>query len=377
MVCQVDLVSGLVSVCSETCRSLFILPPLPSSPCSLAQTRETFADKPSGYVCLSTTQKRLTELNLTPLLSSAGANEDAKGTAYHLTIDANAAKHPVHTGISAHDRALCSRLVADGAPAADFTRPGHIMTLRYTPGGTRVRTGHTEAAVGKYWSRGGGRRRRRRSSGDDGMARVPSGARARGRASLMVDSRADARPLLPRRPAARGPALRARAPDRSRRQHGAPRRLVEVCARVGHQGHLDRRPTGVPQLGQGGQGPQGLGGSVSLHSSCINDRRQIPRERNAVQMVYRHGAEEASGRRLGRKDAVGRKEARLQHISVSFASAWTRILARPPARQRLLRSTSPCDASDGRLIAPETADSLNPLRPCAAYHSTLIRPLLT
>lgn len=91
----------------------------------------------------------MTELNLNPLLSSSGANEDAKGTAYHLTIDANAAKHPVHTGISAHDRALCSRLVAEGAPADDFTRPGHIMTLRYTPGGTRNRTGHTEAAVGE------------------------------------------------------------------------------------------------------------------------------------------------------------------------------------------------------------------------------------
>lgn len=31
----------------------------------------------------------------------------------------------------------------------DFTRPGHMVTLRYTPGGTRVRRGHTEAAVGE------------------------------------------------------------------------------------------------------------------------------------------------------------------------------------------------------------------------------------
>lgn len=93
---------------------------------------------------------RLAELNLPPLLAASGSSEDPKGTAYHLTIDANGAKHPTSTGISAHDRALAARLVAEDAAADEFTRPGHLMTLRYTVGGTRVRFGHTEAAVGEF-----------------------------------------------------------------------------------------------------------------------------------------------------------------------------------------------------------------------------------
>ncbi|GMK57209.1 hypothetical protein CspeluHIS016_0400430 [Cutaneotrichosporon spelunceum] len=101
----------------------------------------------SGFICLSMPPSRLAELRLPPLLPATGSSEDPKGTAYHLTIDANNAKHPSTTGISAPDRALASRLVADGAAADEFTRPGHLVTLRYMPGGTRVRFGHTEAAV--------------------------------------------------------------------------------------------------------------------------------------------------------------------------------------------------------------------------------------
>jgi hypothetical protein len=41
------------------------------------------------------------------------------------------------------------RLIADGAGEEEFTRPGHLVTLRYTVGGTRRRRGHTEAAVGE------------------------------------------------------------------------------------------------------------------------------------------------------------------------------------------------------------------------------------
>lgn len=97
---------------------------------------------------------RLAELRLPPLLAATGSSEDPKGTAYHLTLDANSSKHPTGTGISAHDRAYVSRLLASGASADEFTRPGHLVPLRYTPGGTRVRFGHTEAAVGecRAWS---------------------------------------------------------------------------------------------------------------------------------------------------------------------------------------------------------------------------------
>lgn len=57
------------------------------------------------------------------------------------------------TGISAHDRAYVSRLIADGAGEEDFTRPGHLVTLRYTEGGVRERRGHTECAVGEFYVR--------------------------------------------------------------------------------------------------------------------------------------------------------------------------------------------------------------------------------
>jgi 3,4-dihydroxy 2-butanone 4-phosphate synthase/3,4-dihydroxy 2-butanone 4-phosphate synthase/GTP cyclohydrolase II len=72
-------------------------------------------------------------------------NEDAKGTAYTVSCDAAIG---VSTGISATDRALTARILADpqSTPAA-ITRPGHIFPLRAVKGGVRERPGHTEAAV--------------------------------------------------------------------------------------------------------------------------------------------------------------------------------------------------------------------------------------
>lgn len=107
----------------------------------------------SGFVCLSLPLSRLSELDLPPLLPPSGTSQDPKGTAYHLTLDANTSRHPTSTGISAHDRAYTSRLIASGeAGKGEFTRPGHLVTLRYTPGGVKKRRGHTEAAVGRSTS---------------------------------------------------------------------------------------------------------------------------------------------------------------------------------------------------------------------------------
>lgn len=73
-------------------------------------------------------------------------NEDPKGTAYTITVDA--ASDEVSTGISAHDRALTCRWLADGGRGkADFRRPGHVVPLQAKVGGVRERAGHTEAAV--------------------------------------------------------------------------------------------------------------------------------------------------------------------------------------------------------------------------------------
>src|SRR6187402_1063321 len=72
-------------------------------------------------------------------------NEDPRGTAYTVTVDA---ADRLSTGISAADRAHTLRVLADPAsqPKSLF-RPGHILPLRAVDGGVRERDGHTEAAV--------------------------------------------------------------------------------------------------------------------------------------------------------------------------------------------------------------------------------------
>lgn len=71
--------------------------------------------------------------------------QDPKQTAFTVTVDY---KHGTSTGISAADRALTLRKLADPhAVASDFNRPGHVFPLRYAKGGVLTRRGHTEAAV--------------------------------------------------------------------------------------------------------------------------------------------------------------------------------------------------------------------------------------
>jgi 3,4-dihydroxy 2-butanone 4-phosphate synthase len=73
-------------------------------------------------------------------------NADPLITAYTISIDSN--DPSVTTGISAHDRALtCRQLANPNIKAENFRRPGHILPLRAREGGVRERRGHTEAAV--------------------------------------------------------------------------------------------------------------------------------------------------------------------------------------------------------------------------------------
>lgn len=73
-------------------------------------------------------------------------NADPNRTAYTVSVDADLPE--VTTGISAHDRSLTCRLLADpNAKPGMFRRPGHIIPLQARDGGVRVRRGHTEAAV--------------------------------------------------------------------------------------------------------------------------------------------------------------------------------------------------------------------------------------
>jgi 3,4-dihydroxy 2-butanone 4-phosphate synthase / GTP cyclohydrolase II len=96
----------------------------------------------SGVLCVALTAGECLRLNLPPMTER---NEDPKGTAYTISVDA---RDDVTTGISASDRARTIKMLAQPeTTAADLTRPGHIFPLRAVDGGTSARRGHTEAAV--------------------------------------------------------------------------------------------------------------------------------------------------------------------------------------------------------------------------------------
>lgn len=96
----------------------------------------------SGYLCAPMPHEWADRLDLPPMVAH---NEDARGTAYTVSVDAATG---VGTGISAADRARTLNVLADeSATAGDLIRPGHVLPLRAVPGGVRQRGGHTEAAV--------------------------------------------------------------------------------------------------------------------------------------------------------------------------------------------------------------------------------------
>ncbi|MDH6114449.1 3,4-dihydroxy 2-butanone 4-phosphate synthase/GTP cyclohydrolase II [Kitasatospora sp. MAP12-15] len=96
----------------------------------------------SGVICVPMTGAEADRLDLPPMTR---VNEDRKGTAYTVSVDAREVEA---TGISAVDRALTVRLLGDPASGpGDFTRPGHVFPLRAVDGGVLIRPGHTEAGV--------------------------------------------------------------------------------------------------------------------------------------------------------------------------------------------------------------------------------------
>lgn len=97
----------------------------------------------SGYVCAPLAPSLLDHLDLPQMVAD---NEDPRATAYTITVDA--ADPSVTTGISARDRALTCRVLADpSSTKASLRRPGHVLPLRARPGGVRQRRGHTEAGT--------------------------------------------------------------------------------------------------------------------------------------------------------------------------------------------------------------------------------------
>ena len=121
----------------------------------------------SGVICIAMEDDRMQELALPPMVVN---NEDPKGTAFSVSVDANKEKGTytphetttnkryeltllfqtigITTGISARDRSTTVKHMADPKSlATEFSRPGHIFPLRARAGGVLERDGHTEATV--------------------------------------------------------------------------------------------------------------------------------------------------------------------------------------------------------------------------------------
>jgi 3,4-dihydroxy 2-butanone 4-phosphate synthase/GTP cyclohydrolase II len=96
----------------------------------------------SGIVCTPMERAEAKRLNLTAMVAE---NDAPHATAFTVTVDY---KHGTTTGISADDRTLTARNLANpNAGPEDFVRPGHIFPLVAREGGVLMRSGHTEAAV--------------------------------------------------------------------------------------------------------------------------------------------------------------------------------------------------------------------------------------
>ncbi|MDQ1131346.1 GTP cyclohydrolase II [Microbacterium sp. SORGH_AS_0888] len=96
----------------------------------------------SGFICAPMPADWADRLDLPPMVA---VNEDARGTAYTVSVDA---ADRVSTGISASDRSHTLNVLANPASTPQSViRPGHVLPLRAVDGGVRERGGHTEAAV--------------------------------------------------------------------------------------------------------------------------------------------------------------------------------------------------------------------------------------
>jgi 3,4-dihydroxy 2-butanone 4-phosphate synthase / GTP cyclohydrolase II len=95
-----------------------------------------------GLICAPLSHARTEELDLPQMTRR---NQEGHRTAFTISVDAASG---IGTGISAADRALTLRLLADASAGADaFVRPGHVFPLRAMPDGVLRRAGHTEAAI--------------------------------------------------------------------------------------------------------------------------------------------------------------------------------------------------------------------------------------
>lgn len=101
-----------------------------------------FATNGRGLICVPMNEDRMTQLELTPMVTP---NTARLGTRFTVSVDA---LEGTTTGISAFDRAVTiKKLVDKDTRPEDLGRPGHIFPLQAMRGGVLARAGHTEAAV--------------------------------------------------------------------------------------------------------------------------------------------------------------------------------------------------------------------------------------
>lgn len=96
----------------------------------------------SGIVCVPMLGPQLDRLGLGPMVAR---NREVQRTDFAVTVDA---AEGISTGVSAYDRTVAIKILADPASRADqLVQPGHVFPLRARSGGVLERAGHTEAAV--------------------------------------------------------------------------------------------------------------------------------------------------------------------------------------------------------------------------------------
>lgn len=95
----------------------------------------------SGFLCVAMPHDHGERLRIHPMPC---APDEPFGTRYCVSVDSVGTT----TGISATDRALTARRLADpSATHTEFLRPGHVMSVLASPGGMHERQGRTETVV--------------------------------------------------------------------------------------------------------------------------------------------------------------------------------------------------------------------------------------
>lgn len=96
-----------------------------------------------GLICVSITEERCQDLGLDMMV---GNNTSVHATPFTVSVDLLG--HGCTTGISAYDRYMTIRALADpNTNPAELGKPGHIFPLKAVNGGVLRRTGHTEASM--------------------------------------------------------------------------------------------------------------------------------------------------------------------------------------------------------------------------------------